>query len=130
MIFISLIWTVTKKIFVSSCTWNCAQKPFYGNFLCLKVFELNLTICRYNSLPWSGSNQKWSKHGFHRYIDFYVSERHGGAIWEELEQNLCRKVNFDSKWRMTVYGWLKVKLLYYISTISFPMLFKVWQYVF
>ena len=25
------------------------------------------------------------------------------------------KENFDRKWRMTVYGWLKVKFLYYVS---------------
>ena len=62
-----------------------------------------------------GANQKWSKHGFQGYIDCYALERHGAAISVKLWQKLCGKENFDSKWRMTVYGWLKVKLLYYIS---------------
>ena len=62
-----------------------------------------------------GANQKWSKHGFHGYIDWYGLERHGAAILVKLKRKLCRKENFDSKWRMTVYGWPKVKLFYYIS---------------
>ena len=33
----------------------------------------------------------------------------------KLEKKACGKENFDRKWRITVYGWLKVKLLYYLS---------------
>ena len=39
-------------------------------------------------------------------------ERHGGPISEKLEQKTCEKENFDGKWKMTVYNWLKVKLLH------------------
>ena len=31
----------------------------------------------------------------------------------KLEEKPCRKECFDGKWRMTVYNWIKVKLLYY-----------------
>ena len=33
----------------------------------------------------------------------------------KLEQKPCRKDNFDTKWRITVHNWLKVKLLFYSS---------------
>ena len=33
----------------------------------------------------------------------------------KLEQKLCGKENFDTKWRTTVHNWLKVKLLFYSS---------------
>ena len=33
----------------------------------------------------------------------------------KLEQKPYVKENFDTKWRMTVYNWLKVKLLFYSS---------------
>ena len=33
----------------------------------------------------------------------------------KLEQKLCGKENFDTKWRATVHNWLKVKLLFYSS---------------
>ena len=45
-------------------------------------------------------------------VDFHVLERHGGAIFEKLEQKPCRKENFDEKWRRTVNSWLMVKLLH------------------
>ena len=67
-------------------------------------------LCHYNSFPGPGANQKWSKHGFHGYIDCYGLERHEAAISVKLWKD-----NFESKWRMTVYGWPKVKLFYYIS---------------
>ena len=89
--FISLILTLVLMIFTSSCTWNYAQKFFYGKFLCLKVFEVNLKLCCYNSFPGPETNQMWSKHGFHKYIDCYGLERHVVAIWVKLEQKLCRK---------------------------------------
>ena len=79
------------------------------------MFEVNLKFCHYNSFLGPGANQKRSKHGFHRYMDCDALERHGGAISEKIEQKLCRKKNFDGKWRMNVYNWLKVKLLYYSS---------------
>ena len=31
----------------------------------------------------------------------------------KLEEKPSGKENFDRKWRMTVYNWIKVKLLYY-----------------
>ena len=31
----------------------------------------------------------------------------------KLEEKPSGKKNFDRKWRMTVYNWIKVKLLYY-----------------
>ena len=37
-----------------------------------------------NSFLGPGSNQKWSKHGFHRYIDCYGLERHGAVISVKL----------------------------------------------
>ena len=101
--------------FTSSCTWNYAQKFFYGKFLCLKVFEVNLKLCCYNSCPGPETNQMWSKHGFHKYIDCYGLERHVAAIWVKLEQKLCRKENFGREWRMTAYNWPKVKWLCYSS---------------
>ena len=88
---------------------------FYGNFLCLKVFKVNLKLCHYNLFPTTGANQKWSKHVFHQYMDYYSLERHGPAISVKLWQKLCGKKKFDGKWRMTAYNWLKVKLLYYSS---------------
>ena len=33
----------------------------------------------------------------------------------KLEQKPCGKENFDRRWRMTVYNWVKVKLLLYSS---------------
>ena len=81
----------------------------------MKVFQVNLKLCYYNSFPGPGANQKWSKWRFHPYMDCYALERHGGVIWEKLEQKICIKENFDGKWRMTVYDWLKVKLLSYSS---------------
>ena len=33
----------------------------------------------------------------------------------KLEQKPCRKENFNGKWRMIVYNWIKVNLLYYSS---------------
>ena len=56
-----------------------------------------------------------SKHGFDQYIVCYALERHGGVILEKVEPIFCGKGNFGGKWRMTVYNWLKVKLLYYSS---------------
>ena len=44
------------------------------------MFEANLKLCHYNLFPGPGANQKWSKHGFHGYIDCYGLERHGAAI--------------------------------------------------
>ena len=41
-------------------------------------------LCHYNSFPGPGANQKWSKHGFHGYIDCYGLERHGAAISVKL----------------------------------------------
>ena len=100
------------RISVSFSALNCAQNFFHGNFLCLKVLALNLMICCYNSFLGRGSNRKRSKHGFRWYIDCYVLKRHGAANWEELKRSLCGKENFDDKWKMTVYSWLKVMLLY------------------
>ena len=38
----------------------------------------------------------------------------GGAICGvKLKEKPCGKENFDRKWRMTVYNWIKVKLMYY-----------------
>ena len=85
-----------------------------GTFYAWKCLEVNLKLCHYNSFPGPGANQKRSKHRFHGYIDGYSLERHGAVIWVKLQGKLCGKENFDSKWRMTLYGWLKVKLLYYI----------------
>ena len=79
------------------------------------MFEVNLKLCHYNSFLGPGASQKWSKHGFHGYVDCYGLERDGAAISEKFKWKLCGKENFDSKWRMTVYDWLKVKLLYYVS---------------
>ena len=31
----------------------------------------------------------------------------------KLVEKHCGKENFDGKWRMTVYNWIKAKLLYY-----------------
>ena len=88
---------------------------FYRNSLCLKVFEVNLKLCHYNLFPGPGTNQKWFKYGFHRHMDWDGLERHIAAIWVKLYQKLCRKENFDGKWRMTAYNWQKVKLLYHSS---------------
>ena len=91
-ILIYLIQTLSQIIFVSSSPINCTQNFFLWN--------------RFNSFLRRGSNRKWSKRWFHQYIDYYVLTGHGTAIWEELEQSLCGKENFDGKWRMTVSGWL------------------------
>ena len=48
----------------------------------------------------------------------HALERHGSAIGVKLDEKPCGKENFDRKWRMTVYGWLKVKLLYYTSVLN------------
>ena len=113
-VFISLILTLVLIIFTSYCTCTWAQKFFGGNFL--KAFELNLKLCRYNSFPGPGANHKWSKkQGFHGYAVCHTLERHGGVILKKVEQVFCRQENFDRKWRMLVYNWIKVKLLYYIS---------------
>ena len=112
--YISLFLTLVLIIFTSYCTCNYVQKFFYRNFLCLKVFELNLKLCCYNLFQGPGANHKWSKQGFHGYIVCHASERqHGGVILEKVEQMFCRKENFDGKWRITVCNWIKVKLLYY-----------------
>ena len=93
-------------------------KIFYRNFLCLKVFELKLRLSRYNLFFWPMANKRWSEHGFHWYMACHALERHGGAIWVKLDEKPCGKENFERNWKMTVYGWLKVKLLYYISIKS------------
>ena len=87
-------------------------KIFDGN-LSLKIFELNLKVCCYNSFFWLIANQKLSKRGFHWYMVYQALERHGGAMEVKLEQKSSGKENFDRKWRMAVYSWIKVKLLYY-----------------
>ena len=87
-------------------------KFFYRNFLCL------LRLSRYNLFFWPMANKRWSEHGFHWYMACHALERHGGAIWVKLDEKPCGKENFDRNWKMTVYGWLKVKLLYYISIKS------------
>ena len=33
----------------------------------------------------------------------------------KFEQKPCGKENFETKWRMNVHNWLKVKLLFYTS---------------
>ena len=76
------------------------------------MFKLNLRLCHYNLFPGRGGNQKWSKHWFHWYMVCYALERHGAANWRETWAGTLRKGNFDSIWRITVYNWLKVKLLY------------------
>ena len=53
-------------------------------YIYLKVFEVNLKLCYYNSFPGQGANQKGSKHGFHGYIDCYGLKSHGTAIWVKL----------------------------------------------
>ena len=40
LIFTTLILTLVLISLANSCTWNCTQKFVYGNFVCLKVFEL------------------------------------------------------------------------------------------
>ena len=89
--FRSLILTLSKIIVANYCTWNCAQKIFYGNFLCLKVFKLKLNLCCYSSFICSGTYQKWSKHGIHRYIVCHALERYVDAIWGKTWAETLRK---------------------------------------
>ena len=91
--FRSLILTLVLIIFTTSYTWNYAQKMFYENFLCLKVFEVNLKLCHYNWFLRPGANLMWSKHWFDWYMDCRAIERYASFIWKKLQQKLCRKKN-------------------------------------
>ena len=57
-------------------------------------------LCHYNSFPGPGANQKWSKHGFHGYIDCYGLERHGAAISVKLSENSAerRTLTVNGEW--------------------------------
>ena len=37
------------------------------------------------------------------------------ALEVKLEQKTCEKEDFDTKCRVTIHNWLKVKLLFYTS---------------
>ena len=90
----------------------CIENFFYGNFPCLKMFELSLGLWSYNSLLGPGTNQKRSQHWFYRYMHCYALETHGGSSWKETWAENLRQGNFDNKWRIIVYNWLEVKLLF------------------
>ena len=75
------------------------------------MFATNLTHCHYNSFlgPWGKSDLNTE------HIDIWFA-----MFWKDMEEVQFKKKceqkpwrkNFDGKWRMTVYNWLKVKLLY------------------
>ena len=77
----SLILTLAKIILPILVLGIVHLKCFYGNFLCLKVFEFKLKLSCYNLFFWPMANRKWSKHVFHWYMVCHALERHGGAIW-------------------------------------------------
>ena len=107
LIFRSLILTLAKIIFSNFCTCNCAQKIFDENFLWLKTFESNLKLCCSNFFLWPMANDLNMDS-----IDIWFF-----MLWKDmkvplkvkLEQKPCGKENFDEKWRVTVYNWMKVK---------------------
>ena len=91
LIFGSLILTLAKIILTNFWTWNYTQKIFYGNLLCLKVFELKLKFCCYNLFLWPMANQKWYKHRFDWYMVYHALERHRGAIGSKTWAKTLRK---------------------------------------
>ena len=98
-IFLSFILILATIIFANFCVHEFAERKFfYGQFLCLKVFKLNLKLCHamYNSFLLLGTNQKWSKQGIHRYIDCYVLKRNGGCY---LRKTLAKTLWKGELWR-------------------------------
>ena len=86
-IYRSLILNMIQRIFSSSYTLNHAQESFYGNFLHLKVFEVNLKLCCFNSFLGPGTNQNWSRDS----IDVWIA-----MLWKdmelEFEENLSQNI--------------------------------------
>ena len=76
-----------QRIFSSSYILNHAQESFYGNFLHLKVFKVNLKLCCFNSFLWPGTNQNWSRDS----IDVWIA-----MLWKdmelEFEENLSQNI--------------------------------------
>ena len=83
----SLILNMIQRIFSSSYILNHAQESFYGNFLHLKMFEVNLKLCCFNSFLGPGTNQNWSRDSINVWI---------AMLWKdielEFEENLSQNI--------------------------------------
>ena len=64
-LYLALYFNPGLKNFHQFLYLKLCSENFYGNFQCLKVFELNLKLCWYNSFWEAGVNRRWSKHRFH-----------------------------------------------------------------